>query len=588
MRILFLTHSFNSLAQRLYTELAALGHEVSVELDINDAATVSAVELFRPHLVVAPFLKRAIPEAVWRRLVCLVVHPGIRGDRGPSALDWAILEGEARWGVTVLQAERELDAGPVWAWREFPMRAATKGSLYRFEVTEAAAAAVLEAVERFQAGDFRPQRVDPQDAAIRGRPREPMKQSDRRIDWARDDTATVLRKIRSADGFPGVVDQLAGLGVRLYDAHPDVSLGGEPGALLARRDGAVCRATTDGAVWIGRLRLAQGRSLKLPATTVLGAAAAALPESASCDELPVDGLTFNEIRYEERDRVGYLHFDFHNGAMGTDQCRRLLAALRQARARPTRVIVLLGGRDFWSNGLHLNLIEAAASPADASWENINAMDDLAEAVVGTSEQLTISALGGNAGAGGAFLALAADFVYARDGVILNPHYKNMGNLYGSELWTYLLPRRVGPTGVAAVMAHRLPLAAREALAMGVVDEVGPGDPAAFRDFVASRAAGLAAGTDFDARLAAKRLRREADEAVKPLAAHRAEELERMKLNFYGFDPSYHVARYRFVHRTPHAWTPLYLATHRRLGWQVPQGREVPSPACPQRSSARRD
>jgi putative two-component system protein, hydrogenase maturation factor HypX/HoxX len=135
MRILFLTHSFNSLAQRLYAELAARGHLLSVELDINDAATESAVELFRPHLVIAPFLKRAIPESVWSRHACLVVHPGIRGDRGPSALDWAILNGEKHWGVTVLQAEREMDAGPVWAWREFPMRQATKSSLYRFEVT---------------------------------------------------------------------------------------------------------------------------------------------------------------------------------------------------------------------------------------------------------------------------------------------------------------------------------------------------------------------------------------------------------------------------------------------------------------------
>jgi hypothetical protein len=32
------------------------------------------------------------------------------------------------------------------------------------------------------------------------------------------------------------------------------------------------------------------------------------------------------------------------------------------------------------------------------------------------------------------------------GVMLNPHYKNMGNLYGSEYWTYLLPRRVGEEG----------------------------------------------------------------------------------------------------------------------------------------------
>ena len=39
----------------------------------------------------------------------------------------------------------------------------------------------------------------------------------------------------------------------------------------------------------------------------------------------------------------------------------------------------------------------------------------------------------------------------------------------------------------------------------------------------------------------------------------------MNLNFYGFDPSYHVARYNFVHHVPHAWTPLHLARHRRLG-----------------------
>jgi putative two-component system hydrogenase maturation factor HypX/HoxX len=67
-------------------------------------------------------------------------------------------------------------------------------------------------------------------------------------------------------------------------------------------------------------------------------------------------------------------------------------------------------------------------------------------------------------------------------------------------------------------------------------------------------------------LAAKRERRTADETVKSLASYRAEELEHMKLNFYGFDPSYHVARYHFVHRVPHAWTPLHLARHRRNQW----------------------
>jgi putative two-component system hydrogenase maturation factor HypX/HoxX len=40
----------------------------------------------------------------------------------------------------------------------------------------------------------------------------------------------------------------------------------------------------------------------------------------------------------------------------------------------------------------------------------------------------------------------------------------------------------------------------------------------------------------------KRRGREAEEAGKPLAAYRAEELVRTRLNFYGFDPSYHATR----------------------------------------------
>jgi putative two-component system protein, hydrogenase maturation factor HypX/HoxX len=43
----------------------------------------------------------------------------------------------------------------------------------------------------------------------------------------------------------------------------------------------------------------------------------------------------------------------------------------------------------------------------------------------------------------------------------------------------------------------------------------------------------------------------------------------MRRNFYGFDPSYHVARHRFVHKAPAAWTPRHLARHRDLDWRTP-------------------
>ncbi len=557
MRVLLLCHSFNSLAQRLYVALVRRGDVVSVEFDIHDSVAAEAVALFEPDVVVAPFLKRAIPKSVWRRLPCLVVHPGPPGDRGPSSLDWAIVDGEADWGVTVLEANGVMDGGPVWAYREFPMRDAAKASVYRREVSRGAVEAVLEALEKLESGDFAPRRTGTFDGPVADRERPVLRQSARAVDWSRDDSVTVLRRIRSGDGFPGLRDASLGRELYLYDARPAPGHGGAPGSLLARSGPAVCRATVDGAVWIGHLRdRASPAPFKLPATRVLGDA------GFDVDGLPEDADGYREIRYEEQGAVGYLYFPFYNGAMSSGQCRALRDAFLDARRRPTRVIVLMGGDDFWSNGMHLNLIEAAASAADASWDNINAIDDLALAVIDTDRQLTVSALRGNAGAGGVFLARAADRVWAHPDVVLNPHYKDMGNLFGSEYWTYLLPRYAGADNARRVSEARLPMGAEEARELGLVDEVLAGRGEALDKSIRVAAEALAARTDFDELVAAKRERRRRDEIDRPLVRYREDELEHMRSNFYGFDPSYHVARYNFVHKVPKSRTPLTLAAHR--------------------------
>ena len=561
MRILLLTHTFNSLSQRIFIELSNLGNDLSVEFDINDAVTTEAVELFRPQLILAPYLRRAIPESIWRNHVTLVVHPGIVGDRGPSAIDWAILDGEADWGVTVLQAEAEMDAGPIWATESFAMRETTKSSLYRNEVTEAALRAVLGAVERvteYNSGTWKPIPLDKW--THRGSLRPAMKPEDRAIDWERDNTSTVLRKIRASDSFPGVPDSLFGKPCNLFDARSFPATG-TPGELLGRVGDGVVKLTLDGAVWIGHAKRPDfWPGIKLP--TVV-----AFPEATELNELSEET---GDIRYEEVDSVGYLHFDFYNGAMGTRACKRLLSAYNQALSRPTRVIVLMGGDDFFSNGLDLNLIEASESPSDESLLNIEAMDDLCQAILETDDRLTISALKGNAGAGGAFLALAADEVWARSGVILNPHYKNMGNLYGSEFWTYRLPLRVGEDSAIQIMQNRLPIGVEEAKRLGFIDDFFGQYTAEFVAQIKERASVLAGSPDLTDRLAAKRSSRATDEAAKSLLQYRAEELSHMQRNFYGFDPSYHVARHHFVQKTPHSWTPRHLARHRELGWTLPE------------------
>jgi len=560
MRILLLTHAYNSLTQRIDAELRQRGHAVSIEFDIGDTVTEEAVALFRPELIIAPYLRRAIPASVWSQHVCLIVHPGIEGDRGPSALDWAILQQQREWGVTVLQAQAEMDAGPVWASERFAMRTVTKASLYRHEVTRAATRCVLQAVARFAAGNFVPQYPP----SSQWQPL--MQQTDRVIDWQRDDSATVLRKIRAGDGFPGVADTLFGTPCHLFDAWPEDTLRGVPGEVIARRETALCRATVDAAVWIGHVKRAG--SIKLPATLAFAAEAAAVPDRPLADWWRVAGQTWQDIAYDERDGVGYLAFEFYNGAMSTRQCRRLRDALARAKQRPTTVLVLTGGHDFWSTGIHLNVIEAASlsggSAADASWRNINAMNDLALELLTTHRQLTIAAVGGNTGAGGCFLARAADLLWLRDGVLLNPHYKNMGNLYGSEYWTYSLPRRVGLDAARALMRNRQPLTAQAALRLGLADACLPGTVEAFQASVDVKAQKMALAPDIQAQIATKNKAREEAEAVKPLAAYRSEEMTHMHRNFYGFDPSYHVARHHFVYKTLPSWTPRHLARHREL------------------------
>ena len=284
----------------------------------------------------------------------------------------------------------------------------------------------------------------------------------------------------------------------------------------------------------------------MPATQVLGPLLRGVPEAPLPIDAPTDHRTFREIVYSEEGQVGYLSFDFYNGAMSTAQCYRLRDAFLHARSRPTRVIVLLGGADFWSNGIHLNAIEASADPAEESWRNINAMDDLILEILNTMSHLVIAGLRGNAGAGGAMLALAADRVYAMSGVVLNPHYRSMGELYGSEYWTYTLPRRVGQARALELTQSCKPIGAKAAREMGFLDDAFGEDAKAFEAELRERATRLAQDPEFRAMLRKKHESRLDDEYVKPLASYRAEELERMKVNFFGPDPAYHEARRRFV------------------------------------------
>ena len=287
MKIHFLTSAHNSLSQRLLIELSERGHAITVTLATSAEAMRITVSANNPDLIIAPMLKVAIPEEIWSRYTCLIVHPGIKGDRGPSSLDWAIANSEPTWGVTIIEAAAEMDAGPIWATHDFPLRGnvIAKSSLYRAQVTEAAVRGVLEAVAKFESGQFQPEQLDYKRSDVRGQLRPSMRQIDRAIDWARDGTDVIMTKINAADSSPGVRDRLWGETFHLYGAHREDRLTGAPGHIIAQRDRAICRATVDGALWITHLKAADtngaGISFRRPWLWRAGSAKFPIPRCPS-------------------------------------------------------------------------------------------------------------------------------------------------------------------------------------------------------------------------------------------------------------------------------------------------------------------
>ncbi|QHD06919.1 hydrogenase maturation protein [Pseudomonas sp. R76] len=489
LKIMLLASAFNGLTQRAWLDLRQSGHAPSVVLFTDAASVCQQIEDSDADLVICPFLKDRVPQQLWSNpeRPVVIIHPGIVGDRGASALDWAISQQVSRWGVTALQAVEEMDAGPIWSTCEFDMPAQVrKSELYNGAVSDAALYCIRDVVEKFARG-FVPVPLDYTQAHVIGRLQPNMTQADRTFSWY-DCARFIKRCIDAADGQPGVLASIQGGQYYLYDAHLDARHG-TPGEILAVQDDAVLVAAGDQSLWIGSLKRKARpgeETFKLPARHVLAEALADIPvlDSSIANQM-FDEQAYQPIRYREAGHVGELTFEFYNGAMSTEQCQRLVAALRWAKARDTQVLVIKGGRGSFSNGVHLNVIQAAPVPGLEAWANIQAIDDVCHELL-TARQLVISGLTGSAGAGGVMLALAADIVLAREGVVLNPHYKTMG-LYGSEYWTYSLPRAVGSEVAHQLTEACLPISALQAEQYGMVQGIGPRSPHEFSRWLMQQA-----------------------------------------------------------------------------------------------------
>lgn len=221
-----------------------------------------------PELVVLAYVTLIVPEAViaipTKGTICF--HPSLLPRRrGGSAVNWTLIEGDAKAGVSVFWTDAGIDTGPIILQREVEIGPDdSAGSLYYSKIFPAGVDVVLESVTLIDHGKA-PRLVQDESRASY----EPLcRDAHAAIDWTKP-TQKVHDLIRGCDPQPGAYAAAGEKRVRFYESRRAEGKGA-PGTVLAIGTDGITIATGDGAVRAGKARI-DGTKDKLAAADVASA-----------------------------------------------------------------------------------------------------------------------------------------------------------------------------------------------------------------------------------------------------------------------------------------------------------------------------
>jgi methionyl-tRNA formyltransferase len=175
--------------------------------------------------------------------------------RGAAPIPYAILSGQTRTGVTIMQMEEGLDSGPILLQKETPITPwETCGTLTE-RLADLGAEALVEAVTLLRSGQLAARPQAHREATFAPK----IDRALARIRWDQD-AETTARRIRAFDPEPGAWATLEGSGeVKFFGARP-VPEEGEPGMILALTPALVV-ACARGAVAVDEVQPAGKRRM---------------------------------------------------------------------------------------------------------------------------------------------------------------------------------------------------------------------------------------------------------------------------------------------------------------------------------------
>lgn len=241
----------------------------------RDPEFIAALAAMAPDVIVVAAYGQILPPALLAipRFGCLNIHTSLLPRwRGAAPIQWALLEGDAETGVTLMRMDAGLDTGDIIAVEKTEIQPRDTGQTLHDRLAELGARLVcqklpdwMRSFERPEDGTWRRSEPQPKEGVTYARR---LNKEDGRLDWSKS-AVELDRRIRGLNPWPGAFTTVSGLGpapliLKIWEAWSEVvsrpglesSQAGE--VLVARGDELVVATGAAQTLKIGSLQL-EGR-----------------------------------------------------------------------------------------------------------------------------------------------------------------------------------------------------------------------------------------------------------------------------------------------------------------------------------------
>ena len=217
--------------------------------------TKEALELmrsFEPDLCVMAYVTLFVPQPVLDapKLGTIQYHPSLLPrHRGPSSINWPIIQGETKTGLTIFWPDEGLDEGPILLRKEVEIGPdETLGRLYFDKLFPMGVDAMVEAVNLVRDGTAPRTDQDHSQATYESWCRK----DDAEIDWSKP-VRDIYNLIRGTNPQPGAWTTVGGHELKIFDCNPAEAEGTAGEIIQITKEGFTV-ACGDGGLLVRRVR----------------------------------------------------------------------------------------------------------------------------------------------------------------------------------------------------------------------------------------------------------------------------------------------------------------------------------------------